>query len=189
MGAITTDILLTCADENRRGGIKRIFVVNKTDLTSFTAGGTDFDYTAVTLTTTAKVWYEVQVDDEGADFLGEGSVENGSSMIEKTITAKIPKLEKVKAKTLNDLFESCKVVAIIETYDDTGTNNQAIVVGYDEILGTDAALRANITETLEGELQGQNAYTLTLNGRGAQVAREFVGSIDTNASGSVSFGT
>ena len=37
MSEITTDILISCNDENRRGGIKRVFVINKDDVTTFTA--------------------------------------------------------------------------------------------------------------------------------------------------------
>mgnify|MGYP001312844788 CR=1 FL=1 len=32
MAEISTDILLACNDENRRGGIKRVFVINKDDI-------------------------------------------------------------------------------------------------------------------------------------------------------------
>ena len=56
MAEITTDILLSCADENRRGGIKRVFVANKDDITSFTASTDDHSYTAVTLEATDDVW-------------------------------------------------------------------------------------------------------------------------------------
>jgi hypothetical protein len=110
-------------------------------------------------------------------------------MQEHTVEARIPKLDKTKAKALQELFTSCKVVAIIETYISTGSFNQAFVVGYDEILLTDAALNANVTTTLEAELQGQNAYTLTMTGKSGEVAREYVGTFDSNASGTVTVGS
>ena len=34
MAEISTDVLFSCNDENRRGGIKRIFVANRDDITS-----------------------------------------------------------------------------------------------------------------------------------------------------------
>lgn len=188
MAELANDILVDCLSENRRGGIKRIFVSNRENITSFTAGALQ-DYTAVTLDATSDVFFEIQVDDEGASYVGESSNENGSSMVDHTIEAMIPKLDKTKAFTLQALFTSCKVVVIFETYIKTGTYNQAFVVGYDEIMGSDAALRAAVTATLEAELQGQNAYTLTMNGKGAEVIREFVGSIPTNSSGTVNFGS
>ena len=65
MAELANDILVTCTDENRRGGIKRIFAINRENVTSFTAGALQ-DYTAVTLDSTSDVFYEIQVDDEGA---------------------------------------------------------------------------------------------------------------------------
>jgi len=189
MAELSNDILLTCDDENRRGGIKRIFVINRENVTSFTAGGTDHDYTAVTLDATSDVWFEIQIDDESGSMIAEGSRENGSSLQEHTVEALAPRIEKVKAKTLQDLFTSCKIIVIVETYVSSGTYNKAFVVGYDELLGSDAALRANITTTLEAELQGQNAYTISMTGKSGEIAREYVGDIETNSSGTVSFGS
>jgi hypothetical protein len=188
MAEISTDILVTCADENRRGGIKRIFVASRSNVTSFTAGALQ-DYTAVTMDATSDVWYEIQVMDEGASIAGEPSKENGSSMVEYVIEASIPKLDKTKAFALQALFTSCKMVAIVETYINTGTYNQAFVVGYDEILGKDAALECAVGTTLEAELQGQNAYTLTMTGSSAEQLREFVGSFTSNASGTINTGS
>lgn len=188
MAELSSDILVDCESENRRGGIKRIFVANRENITSFTAGALQ-DYTSVTMDATSDVFFEIQIDDEGGSMIAEGSRENGSSLQEHTVEAMIPKLDKTKAFTLQALFTSCKVVAIVETYISTGSYNQAFVVGYDEILGSDAALRASVTTTLEAELQGQNAYTLTMSGKSGEIAREFVGSISTNASGTVNFGS
>jgi hypothetical protein len=53
----------------------------------------------------------------------------------------------------------------------------------------DAHVDAISSETIEGELQGQNGYTVTFAGKQAQLLREFVGTIDTNNSGSVSLGS
>lgn len=188
MAELSSDILVDCDSENRRGGIKRIFVANRENVTSFTAGSLQ-DYTAVTMDATSDVFFEIQVDDQGASYVGESSIENGSSMVDHTIEAMIPKLDKTKAFTLQALFTSCKVIVVFETYTKTGSNNQAFVVGYDEIMGSDAALRAAVTATLEAELQGQNAYTLTMNGMGAEIVREYVGTIETNLSGTVTFGS
>ena len=183
-----TDILVTCADENRRGGIKRLFVVDKTQIDTFTAGALQ-DYTASTLVATPDYWVEIQFDEEGASFTSESSKENGSSAIEYTIEASIPKIDKTKAFALQELFTSCKVVCVVETYISTGTYNQAFVVGYDEIMGTDAALSAAVSTTLEAELQGQNAFTVTLNGKHVELAREMVGTIEIGAADTVEFGS
>ena len=56
-------------------------------------------------------------------------------------------------------------------------------------MGKDAAVNAMANEVLEAELQGQNGYTVTFAGKQAQLLREFVGSIETNSSGTVTFGS
>ena len=188
MAELANDILVACTDENRRGGIKRIFVANRENITSFTAGALQ-DYTAVTMDATSDVFFEIQIDDEGGSLTGESSKENGSSMVTYTIEARIPKLDKTKALALQALFTSCKVVVVVETYISTGSYNQSFVVGWDQILGSDAALSCSVATTLEAELQGQNAYTLTMVGKSAELAREFVGALSTNLSGTVNFGS
>ena len=60
MSEISTDILISCNDENRRGGIKRVFVINKDDVTSFTASTDNHSYTAVTLSTTDDKFFEIE---------------------------------------------------------------------------------------------------------------------------------
>jgi len=56
-------------------------------------------------------------------------------------------------------------------------------------MGKDASVDAIANEVLEGELQGQNGYTVTFAGKQAQLVREFVGSIVTNSSGTISLGS
>jgi hypothetical protein len=56
-------------------------------------------------------------------------------------------------------------------------------------MGKDASVDAIANEVLEAELQGQNGYTVTFAGKQAQLVREFVGSITTNSSGTVSLGS
>ena len=188
MAEISNDILVTCDDENRRGGIKRIFAINRENVVSFTAGA-GHEYTSVTLSATSDVFYEIQIDEETGSMINEGSRENGSSLFDNVLEAMLPRLDKAKAQTLQSYFTSCKIIFIVETYISTGSNNQAFVVGYNEILKGDAAMRVNVTETLEAELQGQNAYMITANGRSAETKREYFGTIDTNSSGTVTFGS
>lgn len=184
--AISSDIIVTCEDENRRGGIKRLFVIDQTQVTDFTAGALQ-DYVAVTVDDVLLDFFqEIQFDEFGCSYTAEASKENGSSTREYTIEALIPKLDKTKALILQELFTSCKLIVIAETFISTGAENQAFVIGFDEILGSSAALTAAVGSTLEAELSGQNAYTLTMTGMGAEVEREFVGNIPTSASGATS---
>jgi len=187
MGNLTNDILLTCDDENRRGGFRTIYIANRDKITSFTPGAAH-EYNAVVMLSPADKWFEIQADEEGISYVGEGSVENGSSLQEVTIEVKIPKLEKVKAQAIQELFTSCKVVAILESNNSDATGSKiAIVRGFDEELLDDAALRVMVTENIEGELQGQIFYTLTLTGKTAEIAREFTGVIELNQGGTKDF--
>lgn len=176
MGELTNNIVLTCDDENRRGGIRKMWLANKTNIDSFTAGVGVHTYTAVTMDTTADLFYEVQAEFETTSYTSEGSIENGSALKATTVTARLPKLEKTKALAIQQLFESCKVVMIMSDY-----NSKAFVIGYDEFLKLDGALKVNVTEGLEEGLQGNNGYTLTFTGKAAEVAREYTGTISVSS--------
>ena len=172
MGELTNNIALTCDDENRRGGMRRVWVANKTNVTSFTAGVGIHTYTAVTMDTTADNFYEIQSEFETSSYLSEGSIENGSALKATTVTLKSPKMEKTKALAIQQLFESCKVVMVFSDY-----NGKAFVIGYDEFLKLDGAMKVQVSEALEEGLQGNNGYTLLFTGKAAEVAREYTGTI------------
>ena len=117
MSEISTDILISCNDENRRGGIKRVFVINKDDVTSFTASTDNHSYTAVTLSTTDDKFFEIEGELETKLYSSEGSRENGSISYETSLEVFSPKMEKVKAKGINSYVESCGLVVIyLEPY-------------------------------------------------------------------------
>jgi hypothetical protein len=176
MGELTNNISLTCDDENRRGGMRKMWVANKTNITSFTAHSTNHEYTNVVMDSTADVWYEIQAEFERKGQNSEGSTENGSALMSTTITVFVPLVEKTKALAIQELFESCKVAMIYSDY-----NSKAFVKGYDEFLKLDAAMKVNVTETQEEGLQGANGYTLVFTGKSAEIAREYSGTISTSA--------
>lgn len=188
MAELSNDILITCNDENRRGGVKAVYVANKTTISSFTKDVSNHEYTAVVMDSTSDLWFEIEFDEQACSLVTEGSNENGSSLQSVTVEGVIPKTEKTKALALNQLFNSCKVVAIVETYNQTSAgDNIAFVCGYDEVLGLDAALSANVNMTIEQELQGLNGYTLTLSGVQADLPLEYTGTIELNQGGTKDF--
>mgnify|MGYP001231234128 CR=1 FL=1 len=93
MSEISTDILISCNDENRRGGIKRVFVINKDDVTTFTASTDNHSYTAVTLSTTDDKFFEIEGELETKLYSSEGSRENGSISYETSLEVFAPKME------------------------------------------------------------------------------------------------
>jgi hypothetical protein len=82
-----------CNDENRRGGIKRVFVINKDDVTTFTASTDNHSYTAVTLSTTDDKFFEIEGELETKLYSSEGSRENGSISYETSLEVFSPKME------------------------------------------------------------------------------------------------
>ena len=48
---------------------------------------------------------------------------------------------------------------------------------------------ANVSTVIEGELSGANEYTVSLTAEHAEIVREYVGAIESNASGTVDFGS
>lgn len=186
--SIAGDVIIDCADETRRGGVKRIFVVPACEVVNFTPGVTDHAYTANVLTAPTDVFYEIEGEIETKSFTAEGTTENGSNITENTLEVFVPRMEKVKAKELNDLFAGGKVVVVFSVYDKVTANDRAFVLGYDEVLMLDAALRATVNQTLEAEFQGVNGYTVTFTGKQTELLREYIGDIETNSSGTVSFG-
>ena len=87
-------------------------------------------------------------------------------------------MEKVKAQRVQEMWAGCKCIAVVTTY-----NGNAFVIGYDEVLGTDAAGRVSITENIEAELGGLNGYTLTITGKHAETLREYAGTLPYDIAG------
>lgn len=173
--ALSTGIDIACGDENRRGGVKTLWITERDNVTDFTAG-TDHDYTAVTLTSTAVKFYKFEFEAFTGDFNYEGSAENGSKVLAISGDFQIPKQEKVKGATIQELFNTCKVVAIYEDY-----NNKFFTVGYDEVLEETAALSVVVSSATGKALQDGNAYTIAFSGQSAELAREFTGDTTDSA--------
>lgn len=172
MALLTSGITTTCDDEQRRGGIKSIKLGNIDEITSFTAAA-NHSYSAVTMVGTA-VFYEFEALKFSAAATGESTRENGSVVNEITIEFMIPKIGGTKAATLQQLIDSCGIVAAVTFY-----NGEEFIYGYDEVLLEDAELEAAVGTILEAELQGQNAYSVSLTGVMAELPREFTGTIPT----------
>lgn len=167
--ALTTGYSIACSDENRRGGIKTLWITERDNITSFTAGS-DHEYSAVTLDSTAVKFYKFDFETFTGDFNLEPSSENGSKVQAVSGGFLVPKIEKVKAKILQELFNTCKVVCIAEHY-----NNKFFVYGFDEFMGSDAALDVTVGSGTGKGLQDPNTYTIEFSGTMAELEREFTG--------------
>lgn len=170
---ITSGIIKTCYDENRRGGVKDLYVANTQQITSFTPDATDHEYTAVTMDGSAQ-WYKFEFERGEAEFSWEDSNENGSSQVTATVEAFIPKMEKVKAAALEALRNSCALVVIVRDF-----NLNAWLVGWDEFLEDQAEIKAVVNGGSGRLLTDPNRFILQLTGTQTELPRAFTGSIPT----------
>jgi len=184
---LSTDETISCNKQDR-ASLARLYLIPKCDITSFTAGVLQ-DFTAVTLTTTAKVWFRYDGEFQTKSLSMEGTNDNGTATFTNTVEFKVKGMDKTVGFRMQELIDEGKVVALVEGANSTGTNKIAYIVGWDNIILGDAAAIPNVSGVIEGELAGANEFTIQLVAQHAEIVREFVGSIATNADGAVSFGS
>lgn len=185
---LSNDLTLSCSETNR-AGISRIFLIEACNVTSFTADSSVHSFSAVTLDTTSLTWYEYEAEFETKSLNGTGAGENGTPTFTNVLEMKILGLDRTKLKRVQDLIDARKLVAIFESTNLAGTYKRAYVVGWDNILGVDAAAKPNVNFAIEGALDGDNSITMSLTAKHAEVIREYRGTIATNGSGTVTFGS
>ena len=169
--ALTEGLDVVCTDENRRGGIKKLWVGERDLIDVFTAGVGVHTYTAVTMfTALTDFFYLYEFEDFTGSMTSEGSAENGSKVINRTLEFHIPKMTSAHAGTLQEAFTTCRCVIVYEDY-----NGLFFVAGYDEILLKKAGLICTVGEMSGTALQDQNGYTLSFAGVGGELQREFTG--------------
>lgn len=194
MPCFTDDLILSCLN-TARAGFSRVFLQCACNIDSFAASGADHSFTAVTMDNSlTDVWYEYEAEVETKTVAGEGALSDvgGTPSHTYTFEMKFVGINKTNLARLQDLIDSRKVTAIIESPNSTGTYQQAFVLGWDNILGRDAASRPNANLIVEGAFDGENSATIILVAKHAELIREYVGSIETYNSGvttTVNFGT
>ena len=178
MGCITKGHNVSCADRNRRGGIKRIWL-SEIDA----VGMGDFAVDAATgaidqmLSTAA---YEFEFERETAGFTANATRENGSTKVDVELTFYVPKLTAEVNERLNELTCSCGVIAVVETFADGSdhdadgsTSNYFFVLGWDKVFTKDSFLEFSSGEMQTGvALQDANGTQITLMGVAGEYPRE-----------------
>ena len=185
---LSNDLTLSCSETNR-AGIARIFLSEACNVTSFTADSSSLSFSAVTMHSTANVWYEYEAEFETKSLNIEGSNESGTPTFTNTLEAKILGLDRAKLQRIQDFIDARKLVAIFESTNLAGTYKRAFVIGWDNILGVDAAGKPNVSGAIEGALDGDNSLTFSLMAKHAELIREYRGTIASNGSGTVTFGS
>jgi len=168
-------ISIVCDDEIVVGGVKTLYLINKTAVTGFTLG-TDHNYTAVSVssTTAAYQWHKFEFQEDTCTANWEQAInDNKSKPVSTSIACTIPHQEKVKAKALQDAVNCCGLIAIAVTY-----SGESFVYGYDEKVenkGINAAVNGEVGATLDDN----NAFLLRLEGSQRELPYQYAGTIVT----------
>ena len=165
--ALTGGLSVSCGDSQRRGGVKKLWITDVTNITSFTEGASH-NFTDVVVA--SGTFYKYQYEDFTFSVSSEGSKENGSSVINNSVEFTIPKMSKEKAAKLQEVVNLCKAVLIIEDF-----NDKFFCVGWDLILEGKAGMNMVVDQVIGAGLQDSNHYVIKGSGISAELFREYTG--------------
>ena len=191
--ALTKGHAIVCCDRNRRGGLKRIWLMEQQGLGAVDyalagggpggdAAGGEFDQFAGT------TWFEFEFDRGTAGFTANATRENGSTLVNIELMFYIPKVTEEINGRLRELTESCGVYALCETYaDDCDTDapeTYFFILGYDKVFEKKAYLEFSSGEQATGiGLQDANGTAVKLAGVHAEYPREALVLVNGNGVG------
>ena len=179
--AITKGHAIICCDRNRRGGIKRIWLVEQDNLT-----GTPTYATAGTPTGAAggeinsfvsDDWFEFQFERGTAGYSANATRENGSTLVNVELEFYVPKITEEINTRLRELTESCGIFALVESFADdcdaADPETYFFILGYDKVFEKMAYLEfASGEQTTGVALQDANGTAVKLAGVHAEYPRE-----------------
>jgi hypothetical protein len=112
--ALTAGRSTNCLAENI-GGVARLWLADRASVASVTVGGTDGDFTAITMAAT-KVFYEFQFLEESLEFTEDGAITNDSSVFTQKLLGTWRSWSQTDRKRLVDLYTAsrCGLVGIAE---------------------------------------------------------------------------
>ena len=183
--ALTKGHAIVCCDRNRRGGLKRIWLMEKTSLTATpvyaTAGqGPGSDTVGGEITSfVSRFWFEFEFDRGTAGFNANATRENGSTLVNIELEFYIPKITEEINGQLRQLTESCGVFAICESYaddcDEAIPETYFFLLGYDKVFEDKAYLEFSSGEQSSGKgLQEANGTVVKMVGIQAEYPREIM---------------
>lgn len=166
--AITKGHEVVCCDRNRRGGLKNIWLMEKDNMTAATYVAATNSYSSFV----TALAYKFDFERGTGGFNANASRENGSTIITVELIFYIPKVTPAVNLVLDELAQSCGLIAVVETYADDCNSPAAVyrfVLGYDEIFEYDAYLEFTTGEETTGlALQDANGTNITLTGEQAE---------------------
>ena len=171
--ALTDGLDVLCSDENRRGGIKKLWIAERDTVDTFSLDGaaSSYNYDGVTMTIPASdVFFLYEFEDFTGMMSSESNSENGSKVINRSLEFHVPKMTEAHARILQEAFTACRCILVYED-----NNSETWVAGFDEILGKKAALICTVDEMTGTGLQDENGYILKFAGIGAELSYPFTG--------------
>jgi hypothetical protein len=191
--ALTQGHAIVCCDRNRRGGLKRIWLMEQgglgaVDYAAAGSGPGSDAHGGEFKEFVSSTWYEFEFDRGTAGFNANATRENGSTLVNVELEFYIPKItEEINAR-LRELTESCGVYALVVTYADdcdaVAPETYFFILGYDKVFEKKAYLEFASGEQATGiGLQDANGTAIKLAGVHAEYPREALLVVNnTNAS-------
>lgn len=170
--SLTTGISLVC--QVWTGGGKKLYLVDKADVTSFTLSGGQ--YTAVTMVS-GKVFKEYQFLDDSFEWKEDSNrAESGSTIITDTIECIFQGNNNTLRAAIEEIIASstCGMIGIVED-----NNDSKWVIGYGE--RSKRALKMATSATSTGKkYEDAVGTTITLTVNTLEKARVFTGTVPTS---------
>jgi len=173
--ALTQGHAIICCDRNRRGGLKRIWLMEKGLITGG-IGAVTYHTNGEFITFPSVNWYEFEFDRGTAGFNANATRENGSTLVNIELEFYVPKITEEINTRLRELTESCGIHALCETYaDDCDANDPEtyfFLIGYDKVFEDKAYLEFASVEQTTGMGLHANGTLVKLAGIQAEYPRE-----------------
>lgn len=184
--AITQGHEVLCCDRNRRGGLKKIYLVEQGKIGTVAAsGGVITAFPTVDATGSANPEaYEFQFDRGTAGFSANASRENGSTIMNVELEFYVPKVTAEINNRLNELATSCGIFAVVESYADDCDPGATykFILGWDTIFEETAYMEFASGEQSTGVgLQDANGTLIKLSAEMGEYPLEYSGTITPGA--------
>tara|TARA_Y100001938_G_C8093656_1_gene436709 strand:+ start:1674 stop:2261 length:588 start_codon:yes stop_codon:yes gene_type:complete len=185
--AITQGHEVLCCDRNRRGGLKKIYLVEQGKIGTVVASGgviTAFPTVDASGTASAQA-FEFQFDRGTAGFSANASRENGSTIMNVELEFYVPKVTAEINNRLNELATSCGIFAVVESYADDCEDpavTYKFILGWDTIFEETAYMEFASGEQSTGVgLQDANGTLVKLSAEMGEYPLEYSGTITPGA--------
>ena len=164
-------------------GVKELYLIPKSDVTSFTLAS-DGSYSTATLAT-GKVWTKFEFEPHQCEWKPEGEVADNGVYVEKnTIEAYFSKLSQSLRDAIQSVVDAspCGMYAVVKEYNDSAISgaDRQWLIGYNEKDGTGEPVRMKTDAGTTGKSKtDNNGTTLTLYCEMSEKAREITADIIT----------